>query len=222
MGLSLKRIEPYYEQIYQNIKDLIFQGVYKPGDRIFEAQIAKEFSISRSPVREAVRVLVNEGLLVFNEKSQLEVYRPSLTDVEDIYRCRATLESLAVELTTKIATDNDLQEIEELLIKTSKDLKLEGKNKSELISLNANFHNLIVSFSRNSRLQKLSYHLRSLTHFYRVLNFEGINRKETIFLEHQEIFLQIKKREAKMASDLMDKHVMNDLEHLKHLLLKEK
>lgn len=99
--LPLEKAEPYYEQIDQIIKKLIFQGVYKPGEHIYDAKLAKEFNVSRSPVREAVRAIEKEGLFVLNSKQQLVVYKPSLEDVKEIYLCRGGLESLAVKLVTE-------------------------------------------------------------------------------------------------------------------------
>ncbi|HET7629376.1 MAG TPA: GntR family transcriptional regulator [Bacillales bacterium] len=205
----------------ETLKAFIFQGSYEPGDRIYEAKIAKEFNVSRSPVREAVRALVKEGLLVVNDKSQLEVYRPTLTDVEDIYQCRAFLESLAVQLTAERAPDHQLEQLEQLLKKTEEMFENPFVDKNEWVSSNEAFHDHIIAFSMNERLQKLLGELRSLTHFYRVINFEGENRKETIFAEHKEIFRYLKQRDGQTASRLMQEHTAHDLSHLKQLLSKK-
>lgn len=218
-NFMLKRALPYYEQIYQSIKELVYQGVYNPGDRIYEVQIAKQFNVSRSPVREAVRVLVKEGLLTIDDKSQIRVYKPSIKDVENIYQCRTALESLAVELTTEKASDNNLQVIENVIIKTEKALDGKaGKDKHDIISLNGQFHDLIVHYCGNNRLQKHLIDLRSLTYYYRAINFEGENRKEIILDEHQKIFTQMKNRSAYQASELMKIHMVNDLNHLKSIV----
>lgn len=116
---SLQKPSPYYQQIQESIKAAIFNGIYKPGDRLYEAQIAKQFGISRSPVREAIRVLINEGLLIIDDKSQITVYKPSLEDVLEIYECRIALETAAVALTAERATEDQLHELEKCLEETA-------------------------------------------------------------------------------------------------------
>ncbi len=214
---ELQKSLPLYEQIYHSIKELIFQGKYQPGEKISEVQIAKNFGVSRSPVREAVRALMNDGLITMDDKSQLKIYKPTIGDVEDIYQCRSSLESLAVKLTTQRATDEDLQQIEELLNHT--EMMIEKNEKpGDIIELNTKFHDLIIQFSNNKLLKKNLKDLWSLTYFYRVMNFKGENRPRIILAEHKEIFEQIKRRDVEIATVLMTKHIMNDLYHLKSLL----
>jgi DNA-binding GntR family transcriptional regulator len=216
---SLEKSLPYYEQIYHSIKQMIFQGVFAPGDRIYEAKIAREFNVSRSPVREAVRALEKDGLLFIDGKSQITVYKPTMRDVEEIYQCRMALESLAAELTTRLASSHELEEIEKTLIQTKDGLEhKDDQNKDILVSLNGRFHDLITRFSRNKRLQKQLDDLRSLTYYYRVINFQGDNRAGVIFNEHQKIFTYIKQRNEQKASSVMAEHITNDLNHLKGIL----
>lgn len=219
---SVKRPVTFYEQIYDSIKSLILKGVYKPGDRIYEAKIAREFNISRSPVREAVRALEIEGLLVIDEKSRITVYKPSMKDVEDIYQCRMALESLAAGLATRLATDEELQIIEKTLNEVKSYLEENEERDNEvLINLNGEFHELIMHFSKNKRLEKQLLHLRSLIQYYRTLNFRNIGEEDrglVMLEEHSEIFDEMIKRNEKKASALMAEHISNDLIHLKTLM----
>ncbi|MGG3799661.1 GntR family transcriptional regulator [Metabacillus fastidiosus] len=216
---SVQKPVTYFEQIYEHLREMIFQGVYKPGDRIYEAKIAREFKISRSPVREAVRVLQNEGLLAIDDKSKITVYKPTIKDVEDIYQCRIVLESLAAKLTTELVSEDELQEIEGTLVLSKKFLESKkNQNDRSLIAENARFHDLITQYSQNNRLQKQINDLWSLSHYYRVLNFQGENRDWNVFNEHQEIFHHIKKRDSKKAEQAMAQHLTNDINHLKKIL----
>src|SRR4051794_17322207 len=84
-GFMIEKPVPYYEQFYHSIKAMIFEGKFKPGERIIENKLAKEFNVSKSPIREAIRMLEQEGLIVMDEKSRMIVYQPTLKDVEEIY-----------------------------------------------------------------------------------------------------------------------------------------
>jgi DNA-binding GntR family transcriptional regulator len=213
----IEKSVPFYAQIYHSLREMIFQGVFRPGERIYEAGLAREFQVSRSPVREAVRALEKEGLLVVDGKSRITVYQPTMKDVEEIYQCRMVLESLAARLTAQLASQEELKEIEHNLEQTRKQIEAKGKD-AAVITLNARFHELIIQFSQNRRLQKQLLDLRSLTHFYRVINFQGEGREWQIVREHQEVFQWIKERDAKRAARAMEEHIQQDLIHLQQIL----
>lgn len=214
---AIERPTPYYEKLYHTIKKMIFEGKLKPGERIVETQLAKEFNVSKSPIREAIRILEKEGLVIVDEKSRVMVYQPTMKDVEEIYFCRMALESFAVGLVTRIATNAELDEIEKTLMQTDQAIR-ELKSSDTIISLNYLFHKLIIQYTQNSRLKKQLNDLNSLMYFFRVLNFEGDNRAEIILNQHRGIFDCIKKREPDQASQAMINHLNLDLEHLKEVL----
>jgi DNA-binding GntR family transcriptional regulator len=213
---NLQRATPYYQQIQQAIKSRIFHGFYKPGDRLFESQIAKEFSISRSPVREAIRALINEGLIIMDEKSQLFVYKPTLQDVREIYECRMALESAAVALVAERATSEELQQLKEVLSQTEEAIK--KGDKEEIIKMNALFHERLIDYSGNLRLKKMVDDLYSLTYYYRVLNIEGNNRAAIIVKGHWEIYYSIEEKNPDKAAKKLTEHTQEDLENLIKLI----
>lgn len=209
---SLQKPLPYYQQIQESIKDSIFKGKYKPGDRLYEAQIAKLYGISRSPVREAIKVLINEGLLISDDKSQISVYKPALEDVMEIYECRIALETAAVALTAERATVEQIKELEKSLEDTAN--AIDTDNLEMIVACNANFHNLTLQYSGNNRLIKLVESLNSLIYYYRVLNMQGKNRPETVLKGHTEIFQAIKEKNPQKAASLLKAHTVEDLENL--------
>jgi DNA-binding GntR family transcriptional regulator len=152
---------------------MILNGVYKPGERIVESKLAKEMNISRTPIREAIRALEKEGLVVIDEKSRIIVYNPTVADVQDVYQCRMALESFAARLTIQRATDSEIKQIEDTLLLTKNKIEQKGYLKDDVIELNFQFHNLINQFSGNRLLQTQLNNLKSLLHLYRILNFQG-------------------------------------------------
>ncbi|MGO1058402.1 GntR family transcriptional regulator [Planococcus sp. FY231025] len=216
---TLEKAEPYYMQLQQTIKERIWSGYYKPGDRLYEAQLAKQFEVSRSPVREAVRTLVNEGLLSVGSNSEITVYEPSLQDVQDIYECRIALESTAVALTAKKASLEQLKEIESVLFETQE--AIEKGDKEKIVECNVHFHELIINISGNIRLKKIIEDLHSLIYYYRMLNTDEGHRGSTILKGHQKIFEAIKERDSEKAVECIAMHTKEDLENLV-TLFKEK
>lgn len=212
----LQKALPFYLQIQQTIKERIWHGEYKPGDRLYEAQLAKQFEISRSPVREAIRTLINEGLLVMDEKSQITVYEPSLQDVRDIYGCRIALESSAVALAAERATETQIAELEKVLAHT--EAALNKNHKEDIVKWNSIFHEQIILISGNVRLKKLVDELHSLTYYYRLLNIEGDDRGHTILKGHKSILKAIKERDPETASKSLIEHTKEDLKNLIQLI----
>lgn len=217
---KVEKAPSYYDQVYHSIKEMIFNGIFKPGDRIYETKIASEFQVSRSPVREAIRSLEKEGLLLIDNKSKITIYEPTIGDIEDIYECRQALESLATRLATRKASNEELHKMENVLLEAKENIeKLDDKLTKTIISLNSQFHNLILYCSRNSRLQKQINDLQSLTCFYRSIDVYEKKRNMDIFNYHFEIFNFIKQRDEEKASQAMKNHIANDLKHLKNLLI---
>ncbi|WP_248928466.1 GntR family transcriptional regulator [Paenibacillus hamazuiensis] len=214
----IKKPVPYYDQLYHTIKKMILDGVYKPGERIVESKLAKELNLSRTPIREAIRALENEGLVLLDEKSRVIVYSPTVEDVEDVYQCRMALESLAVKLTIQRASDHEIGEIENILQQADRKIGQKDYLKDEVIDLNVQFHNLIIQFSRNNLLQKHLNSIKSRIHLYRVLNFQGENRDRAIYNEHKEIFDWMKQRNEDKASEAMVNHLVHDYHHLIEVL----
>ena len=206
----------YYEQVYISLKQMIFKGIFKPGDIIIESKIAEKFNVSRSPVREAIRSLEMEGLLIVDEKSKIMVYNPTLEDLEEIYICRESLEALAGKLCCEKANSEDLSTIEITLSEAESYLEnFEEKYIDTLINLNAKFHDLISEYSGNIRLQKQISELRSLTNFYRGTYIQKKERYFQILKEHLTIFRLIKERKPDDVYKEMQNHIRNDLEFMK-------
>jgi DNA-binding GntR family transcriptional regulator len=98
---------------YEQVRVAIVEGRYSPGDRLVEARLAAELGLSRTPVREALRLLQAEGLVV-SERNRGSMVRPlSPTEVDDLYGLRIRLESYAAELATERATETELGKLVE-------------------------------------------------------------------------------------------------------------
>ncbi|PPA71344.1 GntR family transcriptional regulator [Jeotgalibacillus proteolyticus] len=215
MSLPIEKRKSIHYQLYQIIKERIIRGTYNPGERLYEAKLARELNISRSPVREALRLLENEGLLIQDEQSRIFVYEPSSVDVEHIYQCRQVLESLAASLAAENASDKELNEILDTALHSQMTVDEDcEENKYKLIELNSHYHDLIIQYSKNPRLKKQVNSLRTLTFFYRRLNVDDPRRRKQIVEQHIEIAHAIAARDKDKAASLMNAHIRTDMEFL--------
>ncbi|MFV9834132.1 GntR family transcriptional regulator [Bacillus stercoris] len=214
---KLDKPTPYYLQFYNQLKKMIFNGTFKPGERINETQLAKSFGVSRSPIREAMRLLEKDGLLKADDRNGFSITSLTAKDVDEIYKIRIPLEQLAVELVIDEADEEELTILEKQLEETEKAIH-NGTEDTEIIRLNQKFHELLVDFSHNRHLKNLLEHVNDLIHFCRILNYTGDHRAETILREHRRIFEEVKKKNKEAAKQHVLAHLNHDCEHLKNVL----
>lgn len=141
---------PLYEEAYQALRDAIFDGRLVPGERIVEAEIARQMAISRAPIREAIRKLERDGLVQYLPRRGAVVVKLSRDEVRDIYYLRAHLEAYAIRLAAIRSTPADLAALEELLLRMR---ECAGRDDLHgLIAADVQFHASICRASGSQRL----------------------------------------------------------------------
>jgi DNA-binding GntR family transcriptional regulator len=204
---SLQITQPLYQQVYEIVKRAILEGELKPGSKVVVTQLADKYNISRTPLREALRQLQIEGLLVQNH-SVLFVMNLDLQDFKELYECRLMLEREIMKLVTKTITDEQLEEVEELLQIAEEALK-EG-NHLQLLELNAQFHDKLLETSSNNRAVQLLQQVRSFLLIYRSNILRDSTIKKEILQEHRQILQALKERNEEAVSKRVEEHLLND------------
>lgn len=217
--LKIAKNDPLHLQVYAQLKQTILEGRWKPGEKLVETKIASEFQISRSPIREALRILEYEGMLV-KEEQNLLVYKPSLNDIVELYQLRFSLEALSCYLAADVATVEEIDELENILKMTKE--ALESEDRREVLEWNTKFHEFIIYISKNKHLISVMDGLKAKILYCRnVLIRLDYVRMDNFFQEHMDIFLSIKKGEKEKGKALMEKHINTDLERILKLFPKE-
>ncbi len=108
MSHPIARAEPLTDQVYGYLRQQILTGHIEPGSRIVESKIARELQVSRSPVREAIRLLHRDGLLVLCDGG-ITLFQPSLKDFKDLYELRFAVEPVAARLTAQHISPGDCE-----------------------------------------------------------------------------------------------------------------
>lgn len=141
------------EHIYQDLEAKIISGALKPGQRIIEEELCSNYGVSRSPVREALRMLESHGFLEREPRKGVSVTRITLKEAEDIYTIRARLDSLAIYLAIKYNKPRVLPKLKNL---HQKMIETAGRNSvNEYYRLNRQFHDAISQACENQRLMRL-------------------------------------------------------------------
>jgi DNA-binding GntR family transcriptional regulator len=194
------------EQAYALIADAIVRGELQPNTRIAEAALAKQFNISRGPLREALRRLEGRGLVVVRPNAGARVVSLSARDVKELYQIRETLEALACQLATQRVSEEELDALDALLLEHERDPSA-GRASSRLASA-PDFHTAVIRASGSTQLiNLLCGELFDLMRVYRYRSSGEEGRTPHAFREHGEIVAAMRARDGVRAAELMSRHV---------------
>ena len=184
---------------YEIIRDQILNGELIGGTKLVEERLAEEIGVSRTPIREAIRRLEQEGLI-----QKKRVFQPSHFDLVHLFEMRTLIECFAAEKSAKFMTAEHLNILKQS-IATARASEGEA-----VVEANKLFHDTIVAQSRNPIMIAEVEKMKSIVcMFSRAVVF---NKRPLLIDEHEQIYLAIAAHDAPLASQLMRQHLMADLE----------
>lgn len=198
---------PFHLQVYQILRDSILTGRFRPGERLLESKLAQELNVSRSPIREALRMLEQDGLVITVENGTV-VNPMEVEDIEEIYQCRIASEPYAGYLAALRISDDEITELEQLVHEA--EVAFNQKESERVVELNTAFHDLIVRISGNRRLIEIVDKIRSLSILARNTELKVFSRPCDFLDEHQEIVKALKGKDAHIVESVIRKHIEND------------
>ena len=204
-SVNMNEYLPLRDVVFNTLRQAILKGELKPGERLMEIALAERLGVSRTPIREAMRKLEQEGLVVMIPRKGAYVDGISLKDIHEVYEIRAALEALALELAAKYITDEELDELA-LQVKEEEALTDVGRL-NEIIFIDSSFHDLIYQYARNSKLTQFVEILQEQFKRFRALPLGGSARSNTALEEHQQILEALKNHDSILAAQLAKKHI---------------
>lgn len=205
--IRLDNYKPLRELVFESLREAIIQGKLGPGERLMEIQLAEEMGVSRTPVREAIRKLELEGLVVMIPRKGAYVAGLSLKDIADVFEIRRALEGLAAELASERATDEELEEMERYLVKISEEIETGDVDK--VVETDTGFHSLLYKASRNERLTQIINNLREQIQRSRTTSLSYPGRMKIAVEEHRKIVEAVSARDGELARKLAHEHIEN-------------
>lgn len=199
--------ESLHLQVYQILKQSIIDGDRKPAERVVEAKVASSLGVSRGPVREAIRMLIQDGLLLYND-GYVKVYEPNEKDIREIFECRESLEVLAIQLAIKY----NHEELMEKLSENVQETKVVLDQGLKLKQLDQQFHTIIMHASGNNHLIRLLDMIKTKIHYMRS-NMET-TFYPTLIDEHERIYNCIVEKDIEKAESLIRAHIQKALEEV--------
>ncbi len=192
MSTRLVRPQHLYQAVREHLRELILSGELKAGARITEVDLSLSLGVSRTPVREAMKQLMIEGL-VQRESLGYSVFLPTPQDVADIYLCRAALESQAVAICSEGISVEVLEELDRVVYETE-----QARGRGDLLTflrLNTRFHEMLVRASENRSLIATYDAVGIRAMLCRTLTLENVSAREGSALEHRHIVELLRERQ---------------------------
>jgi DNA-binding GntR family transcriptional regulator len=212
--------------VYEEIRRAVVEGRYPPGMRLVEQRLAEELAVSRTPVREAIRRLAAEGLVVVERNRGAQVRELTATEIADLYDLRARLEAYAAELAATRADADHLVRLDAAAAEFDAAVAAVRRDGSELAHVrrldaaNADFHRALLDAAGHSPLAQLVGRTVDLPLVFQALRHFDADELARSNLFHHLIREAVAAGEPTRAGRLMTEHVLQGrdalIEHLRH------
>ena len=207
LNVKMNEYLPLRDVVFNTLRQAILKGELEPGERLMEIQLAESLGVSRTPIREAIRKLELEGLVLMIPRKGAEVARISEKSLRDVLEVRRSMEELASELACMRITEEEIAELEEAqraFIKT-----VESGDVMRIAETDEIYHDIIYKSTKNSRLVQIINNLREQMYRYRLEYIKDADKRQILLIEHDNIFKAIKARKVAEAKAAMREHIDN-------------
>lgn len=198
---------PLRDVVFQTLRQAILKGELEPGERLMEIQLAERLGVSRTPVREAIRKLELEGLVVMVPRKGAEVAGITEKNVRDVLEVRKALEELAVTLACQRMEESQFNQFDKQNHVFEEALKT--GDLAEIAKQDIDFHEVIYLAAGNERLQQMLNNLQEQMYRYRMEYIKDEQQRSKLVLEHLEIAEAIQTRDVERAKSAIRLHIDN-------------
>ena len=219
LTLNMDAYLPLRDVVFNTLREAILKEELKPGERLMEQQLAAKLGVSRTPIREAIRMLEQEGLAITTPRKGAEVAKMTLKDMEDVLEIRDTLEELAVRLACEKMSDEQIANLRkeaERFVQLTKETDIK-----KLAECDVAFHDIIWEAADNPKLVGLLNNLREQLYRYRVEYLKNAEVYPILIEEHELIVEGLAARDEAKAIKTMHKHVENQAHAVKEIIEKQ-
>ena len=207
---------PLRDVVFNTLRKGILRGDLKPGERLMEIKLANKLGVSRTPVREAIRTLELEGLVLMIPRRGAEVAKITEKNLRDALEIRGTLEKLAVTLACARISPEEMEEL-----KKASDYCAAFLDKKDVMGIakaDENFHNVIYHATDNQKLIKILHNLSEQVYRYRVEYLKRETTPAQIIKEHKALLEAMEEGNVQLASEIATIHIDNQVKGVVDML----
>lgn len=198
---------PLRDVVFKTLRQAILTGELKPGERLMEIHLADKLGVSRTPIREAIRMLELEGLVTMIPRRGAEVAHITRKSLQDVLEVRRALDALAVELACERISEKDLNRLREACDHFAEVTKT--GDASQIAKADVALHDIIVEAADNERLKQLVNNLSEQMYRYRFEYIKDTSKHGQLIEEHEIIYNAIAKKDKEVASQAVKTHIDN-------------
>lgn len=205
--VTMDEFLPLRDVVFNTLRKAILTGELKPGERLMEIHLANRLGVSRTPIREAIRKLELEGLVIMIPRRGAEVAQITEKNLKDVLEVRRALDALCVELACDRISAEELEQLK----KACEEFECATQTQDATIIAKADveLHDIIVHATGNQRLIQLLNNLSEQMYRYRFEYIKEEDRHDNLVDEHRMIYESIAKRDKKSAAQAAKLHIDN-------------
>lgn len=205
--VTMNEYLPLRDVVFNTLRQAILKGELEPGERLMEIQLAERLGVSRTPIREAIRKLELEGLVLMIPRKGAEVAEISEKSLREVLEVRRSLEELAIELACQRITPEELTALEEAENQFAR--AVEDGEVMAIAESDENYHELIYQATANDRLVQILNNLREQMYRYRLEYIKDEDRRQILVVEHEHILRAVRRRDIADAKSAVREHIDN-------------
>ena len=209
---------PLRDVVFNTLRQAILRGEMEPGERLMEIQLADKLGVSRTPIREAIRKLELEGLVIMIPRKGAEVAHITEKDMRDVLEVRAALEELAATLACRNVTQEHIEELK--MANKRFEAAIISKDVVAIVDADVNFHDIIYAMTDNPRLIQIINNLREQMYRYRLEYVKDARTHSILISEHNDIIRQLADKDVEKAKVIVRQHITNQEKGIIRLLNK--
>lgn len=195
-----------HEMLVAGIRDLVAAGELRPGDKVPEQQLCQRFAVSRTPLREALKVLAAEGMLQLLPRRGAIVARVSAEEIDELFPVMASLEALAGDLVCSRISDAELKQLQGMHDRMMQAFQV--RDEAAYLKGNRSFHESLVACAHNPTLQTFYAQVLTRTRAFRFVARKSEDNWKAAVEDHRHIMDALNERDGARLSKLLQCHVM--------------
>ena len=207
LKITVNEYMPLRDVVFHTLRQSILKGELQPGDRLLEIPLAKKLGVSRTPIREALRKLELEGLVLMIPRRGAEVAGITEKGLRDVLEVRRSLEELAIELAVQRMNDRDIDDLEKARVAFRESLS--QNDEIRIAQADENFHDVIYRGTYNDKLIQMLNNLRDQMYRYRLEYIKDVGKRQVILVEHENILNAVRTRNPELGRRAMREHIDN-------------
>ena len=204
---EINQFMPLRDLVFMTLRREILRGELEPGERLMEIALANRLGVSRTPVREAIRMLENEGLVVMRPRRGAQVARITRQELNDVLEIRTSLECLAIERACERMDEEDLEASRRAGLHFAELVSSGSDDLTALAEADVAFHDAIFEGTKNRRLLQILGNLREQMYRFRIEYLKDPSVRRTLVMEHREIYYAVRDKDVARARLLTREHI---------------